>query len=267
MIDPKFWINIAACLIPYGAGVLGVLGIAAGLRTASRMDTGLKWAIVTSNAFYLILVLRQIGEPQYFLPPLAWLIIAASPGLETLFAKLRSGFGWRARLLAAIGMHLVVAAAFAGDLLASRVPDFADIGRAAQLLPPGARVVVAYRFYGAGPAIWLGRNVYAVADLATLMTMLPKLKEAGFTHICVLDIESRHNDKAAGVLGSFGNQLRRIFGRAPGLAIEAERNYASPSSVIRKYLDRQFPVIFEGPHVRLYSILSAPPTPVAGTSP
>jgi hypothetical protein len=255
----RFWIQIAACLLPFGAGLLGLLGIAAAWGKASagsELGPLLKWTIFASNVFYLILVLRKISEPQYFLPPLAWLVIAAAPGLGHLAGKLRSGMIWRYVLPAIVGMHIVLAIVLARDLRSSRVPDFPSIESAARLLPPEARVVVAYPFYGASAAVWLNRNVYAVHDIGTLTMELPRLREAGFTHLCLLDIESRHNLSAERPMTLTTRQLQKLLGRSRISPIE-DAAYASAGSSIRQYCDQRFPLLFASPHALLYSIPSS----------
>ena len=251
--NPMLWLKVAGSLLPFGAGVLGSMGVSFAIMTPdARMNFWLKLAIVASNLFYLIFVLRIIYEPQYFLPVLAWLLIAAYGGLEYVIEKLASPV-WRTSLAVAVGLHLLVALACAYDLKASRVPDFAAIQRAAQLLPQNARVVVVYRSYGASPAVWLDRNVIAIHDLATLTGRLPELKELGFTHLCIIDVESRHNQTLT-PLASVTNEFRRLLGR-PAVHPDQQANYASPTSSIRQYCDRKFAVLLDSPHTLLYRIM------------
>ena len=250
------WLYVAGCLVPYGAGVLGVLGIMAGWGKTSGMDHRLRWAILASNAFYFLLVLRKIHEAQYFLPPLFWILLMAAPGLEFLAARLRTGLLWRAGLATAIALHILVALVFGSDLKASRVPDFAGIQKARECLPPGVRVIAVYRFYGASAAVWLERNVYALGDLPTLTAGLGTLKAAGFTHLCLLEIESRHN-LGSKPFHSAVNQWRRLLGRSPGLGVTDESSKAM--SDVRRYCDDQFAKLFESPHVVVYSL--SPTTP------
>jgi dolichyl-phosphate-mannose-protein mannosyltransferase len=252
--DINLWIQIAACLIPFGVGVLGFLCLAASCRPISRIHPALKVAIVVSNVAYLILVLSKVHEPQYFLPVLPWIIVAATAGLEFLASKLPSGLVWRAGLATLVGLHVVVAAALAVDLRSSRVPDFPSIERMARLLPSEARVIVAYRFYGASPAVWLNRNVFAVGDIGTLTLELPKLRSAGFTHLCILDIENRHNLNAGG-LAMLWKQLQTMLGHSPASSLH-HPDYTAPTSSIRQYCDRRFPLLFDSPHALLYSLTS-----------
>ena len=254
--DINFWIQVVACVGPFGIGVVGLLGLAIGWKLLDRMQSLLKWAIVASNAAYLVLVLCKVHEPQYFLPVVAWTVIGSVAGLEFLVGKLRPSFMWQPALAVGIATHLVVAAALAVDLRSSRVPDFASIERIANMLPAEARVIVGYPFYGASPAVWLNRNVFAVIDVGSLEAELPNLRSAGFTHLCLLDIENRHNLRSGG-LPMLKKQLHKMFGHAAPNAFE-ESAYAGANSAMRRYCDQRFALLFESPHAVLYSLTGAP---------
>ena len=251
--DINFWIQVVACVGPFGVGMLGLLGLAVGWKLLDRIHPLLKWAIVTSNAAYLVLVLCKVHEPQYFLPVVAWTVIGSVAGLEFLAGKLHPGFIWRGALTVGMATHLVVAAALAIDLRSSRVPDFASIEHIASILPAEARVIVGYPFYGASPAVWLNRNVFAVIDMASLESELPILRSAGFTHLCLLDIENRHNLRSGG-LPMLKKQLHRMFGRPAAPTFE-ESAYAGANSAMRRYCDQRFALLFESPHAVLYSLV------------
>ena len=169
LISPSFYAFVLGCLFPFGIGVLGFLGMLFAVRKQGlKMDGRIKWAIIISNVVFFVCVIRKVAEPQYLLPVLPWAAVATSFGLNYLIGKLRAGMGWRIALGAALILHLLVAVAFTVDLKASRVPSFADIEHAAQLLPPDARVIILYRYYGASPAVWLDRNVLAIGNMQSL---------------------------------------------------------------------------------------------------
>src|SRR5262249_2762767 len=149
---------------------------------------------------FVVFVLRVVPELQYVVPMLAWAVIPAAFGFEFLFEKWRGGGAWRMALGTGLVLHWLVAAVFPICLESSRVPNYTDIEKAAKLLPPDARVLVLYRFYGASPAVWLDRNTIAsvVEDTRLLPETCDRARKAGFTHVLILDIESWHNEKTKG---------------------------------------------------------------------
>jgi len=252
----NFYALIAGCLLPFGVGVLGTLALGSLRRKTAWMNPWMKWTILISNLGYLVLILRKIPEPQYLLPPLVWLIVAASPGIDCLLTRLRSRTLCRPALVLAIVLHVSLAIAFTCDLKASRVPDYTNIESAAALLPINARVVVVYRFYGASPAVWLNKNVFAVPDPDTLESKLPRLVAVGFTHLVILDMESRHDLRSLGALGLLKSTARLLGMRPSDSAVREATltHYTEPSSPVRQFCDRRFLRLLERRWVILYSL-------------
>jgi hypothetical protein len=233
MVSLSFYKLVLGCLFPFGLGVLGFVGVLFAMRAQRpKMDQRIKWAIIGSNLYYLAAVVRKVPEPQYLLPMLAWCVIPASFGFNLLMDKLRAGAAWRIALGTVLILHVLMALAFTIDLKASRVPNFPDIERAAQLLPPDARVVVVSRFYGCSAAVWLNRNVVGIWQPTGMAERFTTARRRGFTHVLILDIESRH-----------------------GLNLP---DYADPASPFRRYCDQNFSPLFVAPHVVLYSMTPPP---------
>jgi hypothetical protein len=228
LLEPRLYLKSGACLLVFGIGVLGVLGLALLLPRGGRrpsapvMDRRLSGSIVFAGLFYFAFILRKIPEPQYFLPLVFWLAIAAAFGLS------RAGMS-RVKLAWVLAPHLALACAATVDLKMSRVPDFPAVEQASRLLPPDARVVVFYRHYGAGPAVWLDRNVFAVHDPGHLDRQLQALKAQGFRYAAILDVNSFYSWQEA-------------------------TDFIQPSSPFRQYCDREMKKIYAAPHVILYSM-------------
>ncbi len=245
LLEPRLYIFTAACLFPFGVGVLGMLGIAStALNKAQRMNCWIRRSIFVACLVYFVFVIRKILEPQYFLPLVFWLAVAASLGLARLLERRRSSLVWRTAFGAAICAHVLVVWMFASDLKAARVSNFAGIESAAHLIPSGARVVMVYRYYGAAAAVWLNHNVVCPwdgLDLGELTSLfgdtknmdheLRTLRSENFTYFMILDVESRH-----------------------GLHAWAMTHFADPSSPVRQFCDRNLQRLFESQNVVLYSL-------------
>ncbi|MDB6108557.1 MAG: hypothetical protein JWR69_307 [Pedosphaera sp.] len=261
---PSFYIFVLGCLLPFGMGILGALGFASAmLKKTPGMNPWIKWALIVANVFYLVSVVRKIPEPQYTLPLLAWAVVAASFGFQSLIDRLGGGILWRAALGAALGLHVLVVVIFACDVKASRVPNFTEIESVAGMLPVDARVVVVYRYYGASPAVWLNRNVFAIDNLPELEAELPKLQALGFNHLVILDLESRHHDISRTGLVALA---RRLLRAAPGKSSPEEAtltSLADSSSPVRRYCDQRFSRLLERQHIVLYSLRSSSPSVTA----
>ncbi|MGD0815881.1 MAG: hypothetical protein ABSA83_19990 [Verrucomicrobiota bacterium] len=261
MVSFSFYKFLIACLFPFGLGVLGFLGMVFAMRSQQlKMDQRIKWAIIWSNIFYLIMVLRKVSEPQYMLPMLAWCAVPAAFGFNWLMAKLRAGAASRVAFGAALALHVLVATAFTLDLKASRVPDYPDIQRAARLLPPEARVVVVYRFpCGCSPVVWLNRNILAIweqpKDMAGRFT---GLRQIGFTHVLILDIESWHNEKSSIGPLAWAGRLFQVLRKTPPATGANLPGFTEPDSPFRRYCDQHFSPLFVTPHVILYSMNPSP---------
>jgi len=267
LLLPSFHKLVLGCLLPFGLGVLGFVGLVFALRREGpKMDPRVKWAIISSNLLYLILIVRKVHEPQYMLPMLAWCVVPASFGFNLLMDKLRAGTAWRIALGVALMMHVLAALAFTVDLKTSRVPNFPDIERAARLLPPDARVVVVYRFFGPSAAVWLNRNVVSFNQAARMEGHFPELRRIGFTHVLLLDIESwhesdiegRHEEGSAHGPLALAEKLLQRLRPTPSVTGASAPGFADPANPFRQYCDRHFSPLFVAPHVVLYAMTSPP---------
>ena len=258
LLDPGFYRYTLGHLFPFGVGVLGFVGLVfAFVRSGPKMDRMLKWAIIISNAVFLGYVFREIPEPQYILPVLVWFAIGAAFGFTYLGGKLRAGLAWRTALGATALLHVLGALACTVDLKSSRIPDIADIESAAKLLPPDARVITLYRYYGAGPAVWLDRNVVAIGTMPGLEGC-SRLRSAGFEYLIILDIEAWHDRKSDdGPLAWISRVFQAVRKKPPTNSANLA-SYSNPEGPYRQYCDRHFTPLFTAPHVVLYS-LAAPP--------
>jgi hypothetical protein len=260
LVSLSFYEVVLGCLLPFGLGVMGFVGVVfAMLAQRPKMDQRIKWAIISSNLFYLILVVRKVPESQYMLPMLAWCVVPASFGFNLLMDKLRAGAAWRIALGTALIMHVLMTVAFTIDLKTSRVPNFPDIERAARLLPPDARVVVVYRFpCGCSPVVWLNRNILALWEPTGMAGRFTALRRFGFTHVLILDIENRHNPKSADGPLALAGRLYQALRKTPPATEASLPGYADPASPFRRYCDQHFSSLFVAPHVVLYS-MNPPP--------
>ena len=81
LINPVWYAKSVGCLFPFGAGVVGAVGIGwAIVKRLVPLRSKLFWAVIISCVFYFLFVIRKIDEPQYFLPVLIWVILGASVG-------------------------------------------------------------------------------------------------------------------------------------------------------------------------------------------
>jgi hypothetical protein len=258
LIKPSFYKFVIGCLIPMGVGALGFLGLLFAMRGRARMNPWVKGAIFFSNAFFFLFVVRKVPEPQYMLLMLVWGAMGAAFGFEFLLVKWRTSGWWRMGLGAVALVHLLVAIFFTMDLKESRVPSYPEIEQAAKLLPPGARVMVLYRFYGASPAIWLDRNVIPIGS--KMPSLFPSTCEmgyrAGFTHLLILDIESLHDNKTGG--GPLAI-VKRVLNPGQNAATatangSSATGFTSATSPYREYCDLVMTKMFDEPRVLLYSM-------------
>jgi hypothetical protein len=213
-----------------------MLGIAsAAIDKAPRMNCWIRRSIVVACLVYFLFVIRKILEPQYFLPLVFWLALAASFGFARLIERQRFNLVWRTVLGVAICTHVLVVWMFASDLKAARVSNLVGIESAAHLIPSAARVVMVYRHYGAGPAVWLNHNVVTIAgDTKNMDQELRTLMSENFTYLMILDLESRHGVQASGE----GTMT----------------HFADPASPVRRFCDRNLQRLFETQGVVLYSL-------------
>lgn len=258
LVSPVFYLKSFACLFPFGLGLLGALGILAGIASPiRRINSWLWWSIIISCTFYIVFVLRKITEPQYFLPLLIWLVIAASFGFARLLQRIRPSVSSTSLIWAAVCVHILLVCFMVLDLKSSRVIDFASIEEAGQLIPLNARVIVAYRHYGAAPAVWLDRNVIAISGREEHPAdTVQALQTVGFTHLMILDLESRYSAPETTfkvmIRQSFDALLNRRIRRGEQLT-----QFTGVDSPVRHFCDQHYSKLLERPHVILYSLLAA----------
>jgi hypothetical protein len=263
LFTTHFYAFIFAILIPYGLGPIGVLGcaVAVAKKCAPQIKPSIKWALLASNFLYIVFVVCKISEPQYLLPSLAWLALAAAFGISHLAGKTNHGVRRRAGVVSLVCLQVLTACIFTSDLKASRIPDFPSVEKAAASIPPGARVIVVYPFYGAGPAVWLHRNVLAMYDAAALEAGLPRLEKIGFSHLVLMDVKTRtksaSKDSVLEMLTSICHLSRQTATRRdPWLS-----SFTLPTSPLCQYCDPRFTRIFSGDFIIVYA-LSSPGAPI-----
>ncbi len=150
------------------------------------------------------------------------------------------------------------------ELKASRVPSYPDIMRAGDLLPPEARVVVLYRYYGASPAVWLNRNVLPLGGQvpSDFPGACDLAYRSGFRYLLVLDIESWHHNKPGGgplaMVGRVIKSLRKTPPAASTGSDDSLTGFTSPTSPFRQYCDLVFTPMLVAPRTMLYSMASLP---------
>lgn len=258
LFTAKFYAFTFIILVPYGLGTIGILAcaVAAVKKSAPQIKPVIKWALLASNFLYLMFVVSKIMEPQYLLPSLAWLIVAATFGINQLAGMTNPSIRWRAGLVALVCLQALTTCIFARDLKAARVPDFQSIEKAAAVIPPGARVIVVYPFYGAAPAVWLRHNVLAMDDAAILEADLPRLENIGFSHLVLMDVKTRtrnaSKENVLKMLASICHLSRQAApGRDPWLS-----GFTLPTSPFCQYCDPRFTRIFSSDFIIVYALPS-----------
>ena len=258
LFTTTFYGFIFIILIPFGLGPVGILGcaVAVAKKCAPQIKPSVKWALLASNFLYIIFVVGKIQEPQYLLPSLAWLILAAGFGINHLAGKTNHGIRWRVGVVSLVCLQALAACIFTNDLKAARVPDFQSVEKAAASIPPGSRVIVVYPHYGAAPAIWLHQNVLAINDAATFEADLLRLQKIGFSHLVLMDVKTRANGaakesrlKRLAFLCHFSRQT--ATGRDPWLS-----GFTLPTSPFCQYCDSKFTRIFSGNFIIVYALSS-----------
>jgi hypothetical protein len=153
-----------------------------------------------------------------------------------------------------IGLHVLTAAYFTHDAMASRVPDYPDIEQAATLLDKDARVIVFYRYYGASPAVWLDRNVFALGVLGSLENDWARLHALGFNYILLLDMDSRHSAPGTKApLVALARFWRSLRGQSP-VGEPVLTSFTDANSPERQYCDPRFTRLMAARHLVLYQI-------------
>lgn len=258
LFTARFYGFIFAILIPYGLGCLGVLGCAMTLvkKRAPQIQPAIKWALLVANFLYIFFVVAKIAEPQYLLPSLAWLIMAAAFGINHLAGKINHGCWWRAGLVSLVCLQALTAFIFTSDLKASRVPDYESIEKAAALIPPGARVIVVYPFYGAAAAVWLNHNVLAIDNIASLEAELPRLEKIGFSHLVLMDLKTRTKSASK---ESVLQMLAAIchLNRPPAAGRDSRLSgFTRPGSPFCQYCEPRFTRLFSSDFIIVYGLPS-----------
>jgi hypothetical protein len=258
LLSAHFYVESIACLLPYGLGVIGSFALYfAAICKRRSIDGRAKLSMIFAGFFYWIFVARKILEPQYFLPLLCLLVICASFGFAGMRDKMRSSARWRAFGVPALALHILTAYLFTSDLKASRVPDYPAIERAARHIPPGARVAIVGKTYGASPAVWLNRNVEATSEEpADLARDLPYLESMNFRYLMILDLESRHSRPSAQVISVpvMVASVKRLLINHTGEADDVLTHYCDPGSPTRRYCDAHFKRLFESRFAVLYAL-------------
>jgi len=244
----EFYFRPLIFIFPFGCGLIGFLGLifATGSDTP-RMNRWLKIAIIISLATTYVLERILFAEPQYTLPVLFWLIIAASFGFPRLLEKLRENKHWRMIAAAIVLVHIAIVLGNAWFLKASRVPNLPDMQAAMKLTSTDSRIVIYSSFTSQQPPVWLGRNTLSFhpidhtptpKDLLFLATRLRDFQKAGFDYLLMVDKEGRST-----------------FGKMTSHGSTYDTDFTGNSSAVRLFLDQEFHKIYEGDHVILYSLV------------
>ncbi|MDR3459971.1 MAG: glycosyltransferase family 39 protein [Verrucomicrobiae bacterium] len=254
LLTAKFYLFLAGSVLAYGLGVLGSLGcLLAVIKHTLKVRLAIVATVIISSILYVLVAVAKIPEPQYILPLLAWLVMAAASGLNGLAGR-PAGWGRRSVLAVLVAGHVLAAYLFTSDLKASHIAGFSDIENAAKLIPPNSRVIAAYPFYGASPAVWLKQNTLAVHSPGELETSLPLLQADGFDYLIILDVKS-HSVNAHAELGKLAASL---FHTGPDTQPAANLiDYTATNSPFRQFCDARFKPLQVSRYVVLYSLRPA----------
>ena len=243
-LDPKFYLNPLLYVFVFGGGIMGIVGLLFALgKTAARLNPVLKGSIILALLANYGLEKVVWFEPQYALPVIFWLVLAASFGFSRLLEIVRENRSWRIPLACLLVLHLALVCVTTNFLRSSRVPNVRDVEAAAQLTPPDARVVVYAKLPAGIPSAWMDRNTLKVAPFETysdsgmdkLNQRLQGFRQAGFNYLIVFDVQGPHR----------GNPLR---------ATDYDGDLTSASSPFRRYFDQKYQKLFEANNVVLYSL-------------
>lgn len=242
LTDPSIYPKVMLKLVPFGCGLIGLIGLAfAAFDPVAHMNRLLKLSIIATLAANYLLERIVWYEPQYSVPVVFFIIVAASFGFPALIQCLRKDRRWLAAGLAILLVHVAVAVKCTSFLKASRVPDIADIEAASKFTPPDARIVAYCSTTNQVPPVWLQRNTINFSasehptpeDLAFLQSRLKDFHRAGFDYLIIFDTEHH------AALTSNKSSLIDIAG---------------PSSPTRQFLDKHYPEKYSRAHVVLYSL-------------
>jgi hypothetical protein len=257
LLSAKFFVFLAGSLFCYGLGILGTIGCCAAAfkKEFAKVSPAILITLVVSNVIYFLVVVAKISEPQYILPPLAWLVMVAAFGLSRISVTL-AGLGFRAAASAVVALHILVAFMFTSDLKASHVPAYNDIEDAAKLIPVHSRVIAAYPFYGASPAVWLRQNTYAVHSPGELEASLPQLQKDGFRYLILFNVESHSLGSHFGLveLARMGASLFHAGFSAGREQPATLTDYTATNAPLRQYCEQRFKPLFSTYYVVLYSL-------------
>jgi hypothetical protein len=245
LFNLKFLRFPVVCLFLFGGGILGGLGLlAAPWNSAARMHPWLKGAIALSIISNYGLERIAWEEPQYSLPVLFWVIVAASFGVRPLLDKLGRTLAGRSALGLATALHVIIATVSVVFLKAPRVTNLGDMEAASRLIPTEARVLVWACVPPACPSVWLAHNTIGF-DKCGYPTPWPPddflrtvhdLQPLGFTYLVVFDLQERHS----------------VYWNRSLLHVPYETDFADPASPFRAWCDARFHKLFDGNRVALY---------------
>jgi 4-amino-4-deoxy-L-arabinose transferase-like glycosyltransferase len=199
LVQPLFYVSVGAYLTAFGIGVGGVVAcVAAGVyRPRGRVFVALVLAGASTVVSAVLGPRFFWREPQYVLPVIVFLALAAACGWPGLKAAWQRHRAWRLALAALAVAHVAATAWFLRDLKGDRVPDQPAIAAMARHVPPEGRVAALGITWGAAPADWMRRKVWAIeGDRPLRGDLLARLRAAGFTHVLVFETTQR-----AGFLG------------------------------------------------------------------
>jgi hypothetical protein len=256
-LELKFYAFLVGTLSLYGLGILGMTGCLLALikKNALKVRPAILITLLVSNALYVLAVVKKIPEPQYILPLLAWLAILAIFGWNSLSGS-HFNYGRRVAVTLLAGLHILVAVFFTMDLKASHVPNINDIENAGRLIPANSRVIVAYPFYGASPAIWLKQNTVAEHSVGELESNLPQLQKDGFDYILIMDVKS-HSGSTHMSFGQLAKMASSLFHTGAGTDGQQAANlldYTATNAPFRQFCDGRFKQLYATRYVVLYSL-------------
>ncbi len=232
-------------VFPFGLGAIGTAGLLfAAINPVRYMDRALQIAIAVALLADYVLERIVWYEPQYTVPILFFLVIAASFGFPAILAHVQRQRSWRIIGLVLLLVHATIDVGCAHYLKASRVSNYPAIEAAAGLLPPDARVVAYCTTTNQVPPVWLHRNtlkffVPVTRDAKSASFLAKRLEEfhrAGFDYLMVFEIEGKSVNLPTGT----GNTHFAGF--------------TEPSSPLRQLLDARHPVLFDRDRVVLYDL-------------
>jgi hypothetical protein len=247
LLNLKFFRRPLLCLFPFGCGILGGLSLlAAPWNSRARMHPWLKGAVALAIISNYGLERITWVEPQYSLPVLFWVVVAASFGVRPLLDKLGRSLAGQSIVGLAMVLHIALATISVAYLKSPRVTNIRDIEAASRLIPTGARVLVWACVPPSPPPVWLDHNTIDFDHCAyptpwqpdDFLRTVHNLQALGFTHLAVFDMEEEHN-----------LHWNRTLLHAP-----FRTDFADPGSPFRTWCDARFDKLFEGDRVVLYSL-------------